>query len=221
MENESNITQKKVRVLVVEDNPVAAVSIQQVLKKSGFAIAGCAGTGAAGLEMACTLKPDVILMDIMLPGTDGLEAARLVNEKCPAPVVVLTGYETPELIEKAGWAGVAAYLVKPPKANDLERAIYLAMERFKDLEKIKELNRELRKRNSELEEALGRIETLHGLLPICASCKSIRDDNGYWNRMEEYISSHADVQFSHGICPECTEKLYPGVVSKYKKTAGS
>jgi hypothetical protein len=66
----------------------------------------------------------------------------------------------------------------------------------------------------ELQEALSKVKTLSGLLPICASCKKIRDDSGYWNRIEAYIGEHADVQFSHGICPDCARKLYPELFDK-------
>jgi len=69
---------------------------------------------------------------------------------------------------------------------------------------------ELRHRNSELTEALGRVKQLSGLLPICASCKKIRDDRGYWNQLEHYISKHSEVGFSHGICPDCVGTLFPG-----------
>lgn len=62
---------------------------------------------------------------------------------------------------------------------------------------------------SRLEEAMANVRTLKGLLPICASCKKIRDDAGYWNRIEDYVRDHADVRFSHGICPECAARLYP------------
>ena len=62
---------------------------------------------------------------------------------------------------------------------------------------------------NELQEALDNIKTLRGLLPICASCKKIRDDNGYWNQIESYISKHSNVNFTHGICPECSKELYP------------
>jgi PAS domain-containing protein len=61
----------------------------------------------------------------------------------------------------------------------------------------------------ELQDALGRVQELRGLLPICASCKSIRDDKGYWTRLEAYLSAHSKAEFSHGICPECARKLYP------------
>lgn len=61
----------------------------------------------------------------------------------------------------------------------------------------------------ELQEALSKVKQLSGFLPICASCKKIRDDKGYWNQIESYIRSHSEAEFSHGICPECAEKLYP------------
>lgn len=61
----------------------------------------------------------------------------------------------------------------------------------------------------ELQQALAEVKTLSGLLPICSYCKKIRDDKGYWNQLERYISKHADVLFSHGICPECLKKYYP------------
>ena len=72
--------------------------------------------------------------------------------------------------------------------------------------------RELEKKNRELKEALETVKTLQGIIPICANCKKIRDDKGAWSQMESYISKHSEAQFSHGICPECAKKLYPGLV---------
>lgn len=71
--------------------------------------------------------------------------------------------------------------------------------------------------NNELEQALANVKQLSGMLPICASCKSIRNDDGYWNQIDEYIRDHSDVQFSHGICPGCIEKLYPQYSGKALK----
>jgi GAF domain-containing protein len=68
---------------------------------------------------------------------------------------------------------------------------------------------ELSRKNQELEHALHEVRTLQGLLPICASCKKIRDDQGYWNEIETYIGERSEAQFSHGICPDCVKKLYP------------
>jgi hypothetical protein len=60
-----------------------------------------------------------------------------------------------------------------------------------------------------LEDALSQLKTLSGLLPICSSCKKIRDDSGYWNQIERYIQDHSEAEFSHSICPECLKRLYP------------
>ncbi|WP_257308988.1 ligand-binding sensor domain-containing protein [Geothrix fuzhouensis] len=68
---------------------------------------------------------------------------------------------------------------------------------------------ELRARNEELSSALGKVNQLSGLLPICATCKKIRDDKGYWNQLEHYISAHSDADFTHGICPDCAQAMYP------------
>ena len=67
------------------------------------------------------------------------------------------------------------------------------------------------KRAEELEAATREIKILSGFLPICANCKKIRDDKGYWNQIETYIHAHSEARFSHGICPECRKKLYPGI----------
>ena len=61
----------------------------------------------------------------------------------------------------------------------------------------------------QLQDALAKVKTLSGLLPMCASCKKIRDDKGYWTHVEAYISEHSDADFTHGLCPECAKKLYP------------
>jgi len=60
----------------------------------------------------------------------------------------------------------------------------------------------------ELQESLGKIKTLRGLIPICANCKKIRNDQGYYGQVEEYVSQHTDAQFSHGICPTCAKEIY-------------
>ena len=79
--------------------------------------------------------------------------------------------------------------------------------------KIKQADKEKSVVIAELKKALEEIKTLSGFLPICASCKKIRDDKGYWNQIEVYISEHSEAEFSHGICPECAQKLYPDFYS--------
>lgn len=76
------------------------------------------------------------------------------------------------------------------------------------------LNHDLKIANKEIRKALSEIKTLKSILPICASCKKIRDDAGYWHHVESYINAQTGTDFSHGICPECMEKLYPELVKK-------
>jgi len=75
-------------------------------------------------------------------------------------------------------------------------------------QELANLTRALRQKNRELQEALGHVKTLQGLLPICSACKKIRDDQGYWQQIETYIRTHSEAEFTHSICPDCLKKLY-------------
>jgi len=88
---------------------------------------------------------------------------------------------------------------------------------YKDISKRKKTEQEKEKLIKDLKHALDEVKKLSGLIPICASCKKIRDDTGYWRQVEEYIQQHSDVDFSHSICPDCMKKMYPVVYEKIKK----
>lgn len=81
----------------------------------------------------------------------------------------------------------------------------------RDISNRKRMEKEREELIQRLQDALSRVKKLSGLLPICASCKKIRDDKGYWNQIETYIRAHSEADFSHGICPECAKKLYPEI----------
>lgn len=85
---------------------------------------------------------------------------------------------------------------------------------FGDITKRKQAEEERERLIAELKSALSQVKTLRGMLPICSSCKKIRNDKGYWEQMEVYIRDHTDADFSHGICPECAAKLYPDFFKK-------
>jgi hypothetical protein len=93
-------------------------------------------------------------------------------------------------------AGADDYIVKPFNAEELRARVQVGV-------RIAELQSRLTEQLAELTAAFGRIRRLHGLLPICSYCKKIRGDRDYWEQLEEYLSDHSDVQFSHAICPEC------------------
>lgn len=191
-----------IRVLIVEDDFLVGETVRGVLEDFGYQIIGRAMNGIQATEMTQALRPDVILMDLQMPDIDGIEATRRIQKSSPTPVVALTAYDTPELVEEASKAGVGAYLLKPPNGKELERAITIALARFDDMV-------ELRRLNAELQDALEQVQTLSGLLPICSSCKKIRDEGNHWQPLEIYIRDHSEAEFTHSICPDCARKLYP------------
>ena len=195
-------TQNPLRILIAEDSPLASQIIQTMLASLGHTVVGRAENGLQALEMSQTLQPDLVLMDISMPELDGLDATRLLQEKCPRPVVLLTSVDDPEIISRASHSGAGAYLVKPPTPLAIERTMAIAVARFGDWLTLRRLN-------AELESALREIKTLQGIIPICCHCKKIRDDTGFWNQVEAYISEHSQAQFSHGICPDCMKREFP------------
>lgn len=140
---------------------------------------------------------DVAVIDLSLPDSFGLDTYVSFHEKYPLiPTIIMTGTKDYEMAFIAVQNGAQDYLFKgEPSSTAIIRTIRYAIERQRLM--------------TELRTALDHVEQLQGMLPICSACKKIRDDKGYWNRIESYISRHSKVVFSHGICPDCARKLYP------------
>ena len=190
------------RILVAEDNTLVRRLICSLLEETGYLVAGQAVDGREAVRLTSELHPDAVLLDLEMPELDGIAAAQAISQCCPTPVVVLTAYDAPELVNQASSAGVGAYLVKPPDGDALDRSIAIAVARHSDLVELRRLNRELR-------ETLDEVRQLRKMLPICASCKRIRDDDGYWQDVADYLHQHAALDFTHGLCPDCLARLYP------------
>ncbi len=205
------------KILIAEDNFLVGEMVQKVAEEAGCIVVGRAVDGHQAVEMTTELRPDVILMDIRMPDLDGIEAAEIIQDRCPTPIVILTAYDTPEMLEKASAIGVGAFLGKPPKVRELGQAIVIARARFSDLLRLRRANEALQTRTKELEEALAKIKTLRGLIPICASCKRIRDDRGYWQQLEKYIKEHSEADFTHGLCSECLKQMEIEVKATFDK----
>ena len=113
-------------VLVAEDEAIIRLDIVETLKESGFDVIGQAGDGAEAVRLALELKPQLVLMDIKMPGTDGLQAAEILAQH-KVPVVLLTAFSSPELVERASEAGVYSYVVKPFNPSNLIPALRIAL----------------------------------------------------------------------------------------------
>lgn len=195
----------KTRILVVEDDQLVAIDICTRLEALGFYdVAGRATSGEEAINMVAELKPDLVLMDIVLKGVmDGIEAAGIIRSRHNVPVVYLTSYTDEEFLKRAKITVPFGYILKPFNARELHTTIEMAIYRHRS-------DAEREKLITELQDALAQVRTLRGCLPICATCKKIRDDKGYWTRIEQYIMDHTDADFTHGICPDCAKKFVDG-----------
>ena len=140
-----------IQILIAEDDYLVGEMVQGMLAELGYTVVGLATSGVQAIELTAALNPSVVIMDIQMPGMDGVTAARQIQECCGTPVVILSAYETTELVQKASEAGVNAYLLKPPDSRELERAITIALARFEDMVTLRQLNDELEISNAELD----------------------------------------------------------------------
>lgn len=164
---------------------------------------------SAGLGRLAQGGIDILLLDLGLPDSRGIDTLRTARTHVPEmTIVVLTGHVDSHVGLEALQQGAQDYQVKGLVNGPLlVRSMRYAIER-------KRLEREKEALIGELKAALAKVRVLSGLLPICASCKKIRDDTGYWHQIESYITDRSETEFSHGICPGCMEKLYPDYVEK-------
>lgn len=191
------------RILIVEDDRATARLLSGLVASWGYEVSVVEDGKGAIEAFAGALSPQLVLLDWMLPDMDGLDVCRnirAIGRDTPAHIILLTSRGTRIDVVAGLDAGADEYLVKPVDRDEL-RARLRAGERLIDLQQ------RLADRVLELESALASNRKLSGLLPICAYCHSIRDDSQYWHRVEEYVSEHADVTFSHGICPTCLPRV--------------
>lgn len=184
------------RVLLAEDDPIDRKITARLLSELGFDQILQATNGQEALEMARQTKPDLILMDIEMPGAmDGIQAAIAVRSELGIPSIFVTAAADLTFVDRACFAKPIGYLVKPVNKLSLYGGIQVGLEQ----------NRLV----SELKAALNQVKMLSGLLPICAHCKKIRNNDNVWEQLEEYIDKHSEASFSHSICPECIKTHFP------------
>lgn len=324
----------RARILIVEDEGIIAQDIETTLEKLGYEVPAIAVVGEEAIEKASELRPDLVLMDIVLwGGMDGVEAAAHIRERLHIPVIFLTAHSDNATLQRAKVTGPYGYIVKPLVERELRIGIEMALQKhqmerrlseqqqwfattltsvgeaviatdaqggvrfmnplaetitgwplkealgqhldnimvlsaevassgshgpfaeavrkglvidwgsntwlwprrgpstpvdytatrireedgsmagvvvvFRDITPRRQLEEDRERLIRQLRAALENVKTLKGLLPVCASCKKIRDDKGYWDAVDAYIVKQGLGEVSHSICPDCIRKLYP------------
>jgi CheY-like chemotaxis protein len=191
-----------VRVLIVDDEAVIRRLLETSLKTWGYEVLVASGGEQAWEILRRDDAPSFAILDWTMPGMDGLELCKKVRalQKPTTPYLIfVTAKARTQDIVTGLEAGADDYIVKPFQREELRARVRVG-------ERMLELQAALADRVRELEDALGRVKQLQGLLPICSYCKKVRDDRNYWQQVETYIEGHSDAQFTHGICPECRAK---------------
>ena len=189
------------KVLVADDDVTSRRMLVAMLTKSGYDVVEVVD-GAAALRIL--LEPDpprLVILDWLMPGMDGPEVLRQVRavETTHPPYIVMLTTKTSKGDIVAGLkAGANDYLTKPFDPDELCARIEVGRQ-------LVDTQAALADTISELRDALDHIKTLRGIVPICAWCKKIRDDDGFWNQLEAYVRDHTEAEFSHGICPDCAK----------------
>ena len=196
---------QEIKILVVDDDPDILLATARVIQKAGFSVIK-ASTGSEALRKAKENKPDLIFLDVILPDAEGPELCKQIKTDPffqGTFVVLISGKKIASDDQADGLdVGADGYIARPISNRELTA-------RTRAMVRILIAERERDRLIAELKEALSKVKTLSGLLPICAGCKKIRDDKGYWNQIEQYLNEHSDAIMSHGICPECAKKYYP------------
>lgn len=190
------------RLLVVEDDPAVATMLAQLLQRLGYEVVAVVETGEDAIQRAKTLQPDLVLMDIVLRGPmDGTEAARQVRLMTNRPVVFVSGHFDAAVLRSAKESEPYGFVLKPFNERDLFVQIEMALGRHQlETERAQMKPRELLAQQN--------LRELRGLLPICAGCKKIHEEDGRWTTIEDYLGKHAGIELTHSFCPQCENRLY-------------
>lgn len=191
------------KTLIAEDDSVSRRLLQAALQKWGYEVTVTTQGREAWDALQQPGAPSLLILDWLMPELDGVEICRRIRASealKSSYVILLTSRGSKEDIVEGLEAGADDYVTKPFDHGELRARVQVGA-------RVIGLQNALAERVHELEEAIASVKTLQGLLPICCYCKKIRDDGNYWHRVESYIAGHANVRFSHGICPDCNDKL--------------
>jgi CheY-like chemotaxis protein len=210
-------------ILIVDDSTDQQLLLRTILNKAGHQDLLVVESAAAAYDHLGIDHPkprehfhsiDLILMDFLMPGIDGVAATRHIKSMDTLqdiPVIMVTAKTDLGNLQAAFSAGAMDFITKPVNSVELLARVNSALMLKKEMDCRKAREQDLRRSNEELQQALREVKVLKGLVPICAGCKKIRNDQGFWQQLEEYLQQHSEAEFSHGLCTPCIKKLYPGV----------
>ena len=201
------------RILVAEDDSASRALVERFLLRWGHDVVVATDGDEAWAALQQDDPPELALLDWMMPGMDGIEVcrrARADEQLRSLYIIMLTARTDREDLVQGLEAGADDYVTKPFEAGGLRARLGVGA-------RVVALQRELKGRVRELELALSRVDQLHGLLPICCYCKSVRDDSDYWHNVEAYVEAHSAARFSHGVCPTCLETRLKPELEDFKR----
>jgi len=205
-----------VDILVADDDATSRLMLAGILRKQGYRVAEARDGGELLGRWEKLEGPALIILDWMMPVMDGLQVIRKIRAEegdLASFILMLTSRSGKDQVVEGLSVGANDYLVKPCDAAELTARVGVGMRMLR-------LQHTLSEQAEALRQALEQIRTLHGIIPICASCKRIRNDSGYWEQVEVYVREHTEAEFSHGLCPDCMTRYYPEALEEEDPAAG-
>ena len=191
------VDSSRARLLLVDDEPVNLQVLCNYLTAQGFELT-LATSGDQALELLREQSFDLVLLDVMMPRVSGYDVCRALRETHPLeelPVIFLTAKNRASDVVAGLSIGANDFLTKPISKDELLARVRPHLELLSIHRHLEEL----------VEEKVSQVKVLQGLLPICAACKKIREDDGYWSELEVFIDRHSEARFTHGLCPDCVK----------------
>lgn len=201
-----------VRILIVDDRPENLLALENLLDTPGLIVLK-AESGDQALSIMLMQDVALVLLDVQMPEMDGFEVAELMrlNSRTKSiPIIFITAISKEQKYVFKGYkTGAVDYLFKPVNPEILMSKVNVFCDLYRQRFLILSQKAYIEKQNRELKKQLDEINILEGMLPICSNCKKVREDDGSWSSLDDYVRSRCDVEFSHSLCTDCARKLYP------------